>query len=64
MLAPKPLSQPAPLLDRRIRAAASLPALAAHVRPVTARAEPVLRCDRGSRQMSLPFFAPIAARGR
>ena len=63
MPAPKPLPHPAQLLDRQMRAA-SLPALAAHVRPATTRAEPVLRCDRGSRQMSLPFFAPAAARGR
>lgn len=61
---PKPLSHPPSLLERGIRASASLPALARQARPATTRAEPLLRSDRASRQMSLPFFAPLDLRAR
>lgn len=61
---PKPLSHPPSLLERGIRASVNLPALAPQARPATIRSEPLLRSDRDSRQMSLPFFAPLNLRGR
>lgn len=58
------IPHPPSLLQRSARASSSLPALAPHVQPAVARSEPVLRSDRASRQLSLPFFAPVAPRGR
>jgi hypothetical protein len=61
---PKPQPQPASLLKRGVRPSASLQAFTPHGLPAMTRAEPVLRSDRSSRQMSLPFFAPLDLRTR
>lgn len=58
------LPHPQSLLQRSARTTSGLPAAAPSARPATARVEPVLRADRASRQLSLPFFAPLATRGR
>lgn len=43
---------------------ARLPSVLQRARTAALPAAPVLRCDHGSRQLSLPFFAPLAPRGR
>ena len=64
MTLPPSLPHPNSLLQRSARATFSLPAVAPSARPASARVEPVLRADRASRQLNLPFFAPLAPRGR
>lgn len=61
MSLPKPLSHPTSLLEHSVRAT-HLPAVVQRARPATARAAPVLRAERGGRQLSLPFFAPAGSR--
>ncbi|HRI16908.1 MAG TPA: hypothetical protein PL196_00140 [Burkholderiaceae bacterium] len=61
MTLPKPLSHPASLLERSARPT-HLPAVVHRARPATTMSAPVLHADRGSRQLSLPFFAPAGTR--
>lgn len=56
------LPRPTSVLDRR--AHPSFVPASALARQVAARSVPVLRCERASRQLSLPFFAPLGVRAR
>jgi hypothetical protein len=56
-----PLSRPTSLLEHSVRPT-HLPAVVQRARPAMAVASPVLRADRGSRQLSLPFFFTPADR--
>lgn len=55
MTLPQPLSRPTSLLERSVRPT-NLPAVVRRDRPATSRSAPVLHAERGSRQLSLPFF--------
>lgn len=61
MTLPQPLSRPTSLLERSVRPT-NLPAVIRRARPAASLSAPVLHAERGSRQLSLPFFAPADSR--